>query len=619
MATKSSKDVPVRSKSRSITKSPVGHIDRPANLGNRRAGWVSDAMADVVRQLGIKYIVLVPGASYRGFHDSIVNYLGNETPQMVICVHEEHAVAIAEGYTKVTGEIVASAIHANVGLMHAIMAIFNTWEDRTPMLIFGANGPIDANLRRPWIDWIHTTKDNAALLRNYIKWDDEPQSAQSAIESILRGHQIALTPPYGPVYICLDAGLQEKPLPDDCKIPDVSRFKPGLPPSASRDVVLDTIAAIQKAKSPLILFGKMSRKREDFDNRVKVAEALGCLVHSNLRDGCMFPTEHANHAMAPAGRVSQALKDAVVNADLIVNFGWLDFAGLLRQSTGHAQTQEPIASKVISVELENFRANGWLMDYQATAVADVKVSADPDAFVKQMIAELGKAKKAAPKANLAKLTHWTKGIDKVKAKKGGPMLANDVALVVAEFSRKRKVCLARSSVLPSAACRFNDPLDYIGNDGGGGVGSAPGHAVGAALALKDTDRLCLAVTGDGNFMMGVNALWTASRMELPLLMVIANNHSFYNDEAHQHHIARFRNRPPENSWIGLQIDKPGPDLVGLAKAQGFAGEQVSTSEELAAALERGAAIVGKGGRYFIDAVIEPDDATARRSHETRRA
>ena len=172
MATKSSKDMPVRSKSRAVAKSPVGHIDRPANLGNRRAGWVSDAMADVVRQLGIKYIVLVPGASYRGFHDSIVNYLGNETPQMVICVHEEHAVAIAEGYTKVTGEIVASAIHANVGLMHAIMAIFNTWEDRTPMLIFGANGPIDANLRRPWIDWIHTTKDNAALLRNYIKWDD---------------------------------------------------------------------------------------------------------------------------------------------------------------------------------------------------------------------------------------------------------------------------------------------------------------------------------------------------------------------------------------------------------------------------------------------------------------
>jgi benzoylformate decarboxylase len=561
----------------------------------------------------------VPGASYRGFHDSIVNYLGNETPQMVICVHEEHAIAIAEGYTRVTGELVASAVHANVGLMHAIMGIFNTWEDRTPMLIFGANGPIDAHLRRPWIDWIHTTKDNAALLRNYIKWDDEPQSAQAAIESILRGHQIALTPPYGPVYICLDAGLQEKPLPEDCKIPDVSRFKPGLPPAASRDVVQDTIEAIQKAKSPLILFGKMSRKREDFDNRIKIAEALGCLVHSNLRDGCMFPTEHPNHPMAPTQRVSQQLKDAVNGADLIVNFGWLDFAGLLRQSTGHAQTQQPIDAKVISVELENFRANGWIMDYQATAVADVKVSADPDAFVRQMVAELGKGKKAPSKANLAKITHWTKDIDKVKPTKGGPMFAKDVALVVAEFSRKRKVCLARSSTLPSAACRFNDPLDYIGNDGGGGVGSAPGHAVGAALALKDSDRLCLAVTGDGNYVMGVGALWTASRMELPLLMVIANNRSFYNDEAHQNHIARFRNRPPENSWIGLQIDKPSPGMVAFAKAQGFEGEQVSTTEDLAAALERGAKIVGKGGRYLIDAVIEPDDAVARRSHETRRA
>jgi thiamine pyrophosphate-dependent acetolactate synthase large subunit-like protein len=613
MAKKSSKNASPRAK-----KSPIGHIDRPANLGNRRAGWVSDAMADVVRELGIKYIVLVPGASYRGFHDSIVNYLGNEAPQMVMCVHEEHAIAVAEGYTKVTGEIVASAVHANVGLMHAIMAIFNTWEDRTPMLIFGANGPIDAHLRRPWIDWIHSTKDQAALLRNYLKWDDEPQSAQSAVESILRGYQIALTPPYGPVYICLDAGLQEKALPEDCRIPDVSRFKPGLPPSASRDVVQETIAAIQKAKSPVLLFGKMSRNRDDFDNRIKVAETLGTLVLTSLRNGCMFPTEHPNHAIAPGQRVSQAVKEAVLGADLIVNFGWLDFAGFLRQCTGEAQTQQPIDTKIISVELDNFRANGWIMDYQAMAAADVKVSADPDAFVAQMVAELG-AKKASPKANLAKLKHWTKTVSDVKPKKGGPMSAKDVALVVAEFSKKRKVCLARSSELTPAACRFNDPLDYIGNDGGGGVGSAPGHIVGAALALKDTDRMCVGVTGDGNYIMGVNALWTASKMELPMLMVIANNRSFYNDEAHQHHVARVRNRPPENSWIGLQIDQPAPDMVGFAKAQGFEGEQVFTPEDLAAAMERGAKIVGKGGRYFIDAVVEPDDAVARRSHESRRA
>ena len=132
----------------------------------------------------------MPGASYRGFHDSIVNYLGNSNPQMVICLHEEHAVSIADGYGKVTEEPMAVALHANVGLMHATMPIFNAWCDRTPMIIFGANGPVDAHRRRPWIDWIHTAKDQASMIRNYTKWDDQPASPQAAVESVLRANQI---------------------------------------------------------------------------------------------------------------------------------------------------------------------------------------------------------------------------------------------------------------------------------------------------------------------------------------------------------------------------------------------------------------------------------------------
>ena len=159
--------------------SKIGELDRPVNLKNRRMGWVSDLIAEVTRRLDIQYIALVPGASYRGFHDSVVNYLGNENPQMVNCLHEEHSVAIADGFACVTDEPMAVAIHTNVGLMHATMAVFNAWTNRNPMIIFGANGPIDAYKRRPWIDWIHSTKDHAALIRNYIKWDDEPQSAQA--------------------------------------------------------------------------------------------------------------------------------------------------------------------------------------------------------------------------------------------------------------------------------------------------------------------------------------------------------------------------------------------------------------------------------------------------------
>ena len=183
--------------------------DRLQQPSNAELAWTSDAMAEMLRRLDVRYIALTPGASYRGLHDSLVNYLGNRDPQMMVCLHEEHAVGIAQGYAKVTERPMAVALHSNVGLLHATMAIFNAWCGRAPMLILGATGPGDAEERRPWIDWIHTAKDQGALIRNYTKWDDEPRSAGASVESIMRGYQIAATQPYGPTYVCLDVGLQE--------------------------------------------------------------------------------------------------------------------------------------------------------------------------------------------------------------------------------------------------------------------------------------------------------------------------------------------------------------------------------------------------------------------------
>ncbi len=187
--------------------SDVNSIDRPV-AGSAGGVWGSDVIADTVRLLGVKYAALTPGASYRGLHDSLVNHLGNTDPQMLLCLHEEHAVAIAHGYAKVTGEPLAAVLHSNVGLMHATMAIFNAWCDRVPMVLLGATGPVDAAARRPWIDWLHTCRDQGSLIRHYIKWDDQPASIEAAVEALLRANLITRTEPHGPVYVNLDAGLQ---------------------------------------------------------------------------------------------------------------------------------------------------------------------------------------------------------------------------------------------------------------------------------------------------------------------------------------------------------------------------------------------------------------------------
>ena len=157
--------------------------DSADQSSNAELAWASDAMAEMLRRLDLRYIALTPGASYRGLHDSMVNYLGNRDPQMLVCLHEEHAVAIAQGYAQVTERPMAVALHSNVGLMHATMAIFNAWCGRAPIFMLGATGPGDAEERRPWIDWIHTSKDQGALIRHYTKWDDEPRSVGATLEA----------------------------------------------------------------------------------------------------------------------------------------------------------------------------------------------------------------------------------------------------------------------------------------------------------------------------------------------------------------------------------------------------------------------------------------------------
>ena len=591
-------------------QSNKSQIDRPENLGKPQMKWGSDVVAEVTRRLDLKYIALVPGASYRGFHDSIVNYLGNSNPQMVICLHEEHAVSIADGYGKVTEEPMAVALHANVGLMHASMPIFNAWCDRTPMIIFGATGPVDAHRRRPWIDWIHTSKDQASIVRDYTKWDDQPASAQAAVESVLRANQITRSAPYGPVYICLDAGLQESSLAEEISIPDAARFAPAPSPAAPRDSVLKALKAIDKAKFPLILMGRVSRKQADWDRRVRFAEAIGAAVLTSSNDPAAFPTTHPLHFAAPCLRPSKAATTLIEKADLVISLDWLDLAGVFRMSLGTAQTQNPADKTIIHCSVDSIRTNGWSMDHQALAAVDVPIFAEPDQFVAQMLDELDakKTPKVKTRSEMKSLSHWNDvPMGKSSPARGQPMTLWDMAMTVREFAKKRPVTFARLPIgWPGEAYEFDGPLSFMGNDGGGAVGTGPGHTIGAALALKDTDRLTIGVIGDGDYLMGVSALWTAAHFEIPVMIVVADNRSYFNDEMHQERVAQMRSRPPQNRWIGQRIDDPRVDLVAMARAQGFDSEEpVSTTEALAKALKRGAEIVAKGGRYFIDSVVQP--------------
>ncbi|MBX9740990.1 MAG: thiamine pyrophosphate-binding protein, partial [Beijerinckiaceae bacterium] len=299
------------------------------------AAWGSDVVADVLRGLGYPHAVIVPGASFRGLHDSIVNHLGNRDPHLITCLHENHAVSIADGYSRVTETPLLVILHSNVGLMNGSMAIYNAWCDRRPMLILGATGPVDAHHRRPWIDWVHTSKDQGALVRSFTKWDDQPASAEAMVESILRADQITRSAPHGPVYVCLDAHIQEGALDREVVVPALERFRPASAPAVPMDDLKAIDRALRNARRPLILAGRMSRSPADWDRRIALAERYGATVLSSANNAPAFPVAHASHVLPPAGdKATEAESRLLAASDVILSLDWLDLAGFLRARTG---------------------------------------------------------------------------------------------------------------------------------------------------------------------------------------------------------------------------------------------------------------------------------------------
>src|SRR5262252_83884 len=171
----------------------------------------SDFMLQVIKSLGFEYVAANPGSSFRSLHESIVNYGGNKNPELLTCCHEESSVGMADGYAKVEGKPMAVMAHSTVGLQHAAMNVYNAFAGRVPVFMILGN-TIDANARRPGVEWLHSAQDAAGMVRDYTKWDDLPISLTHFAESSVRAYKIAMTPPRGPIVVVADGDLQETPV-----------------------------------------------------------------------------------------------------------------------------------------------------------------------------------------------------------------------------------------------------------------------------------------------------------------------------------------------------------------------------------------------------------------------
>lgn len=565
------------------------------NQDNRT--WGSDALAQMMRKLDLKYVAINPGSSFRGLHDSLVNHLGNTDPQILLCLHEEHTVAIAHGWAKVTESPMGAIVHSNVGLMHASMALYNAWCDRAPVITFGATGPVDAAKRRPWIDWIHTSRDQASIVRPYVKWDDQPASLDAAMESMMRASVIARTEPKAPVYIVFDTTIQETELDELPVLPDPAFHLPPDLPQPSTKALEQLESMLKTAKKPVFMMGRVSRSTTDWAARIALVEKYDARVLTDIKTAAAFPTNHPLHVGAPGFFTSPENAEILKSADLIVSFDWVDPAGALKQ----AQVDKSIC-KTVLVSMDFQLHNGWSLDHQALASCDLHIAAHPDT----VIASLCDAANIAP-ASPPQDKPMSSPCPVPADADASVMTLNEMTYALSAGLKDEIASFVR---LPlgwnSALWHFEHPLDFLGYDGGAGIGSGPGMMVGAAMALQGSGRLPVGVLGDGDYLMGVTALWTAARYGIPMLIIVANNRSFFNDEIHQERVANDRGRPVENKWIGQHIGGPDIDIAAMAQAQGAIGiGPITTVNTLIDAIREGTRMVREGKAVVIDARIEP--------------
>ena len=584
--------------------------DRPS-----RAEFGSDYLVEVLRALGIQYAAFNPGSSFRGLHDSLVNFDGGQNPQIVMCLHEEISVAVAHGYAKAAGRPMAAIAHNVVGLQHATMAIFNAWVDRAPMLVLGGTGPVDASHRRPWIDWIHTAHVQGNLVRDFVKWDDQPASLPAAAEALMRGYRVATTEPTGPVYLCFDTDLQEMRAPRGIAIPQVDQYvsltKIG-PDPAALDQVADLLVGSQR---PVIVADLVGRSASALPSLLALAEALGAPM---VDRGARFnvPTTHPLDATGAAA-IALAEADVALLLDVQDPFGALTTPERITEATGFVQ---PPDCKVITINVNDLLVRSWTGDYQRQIPAHLAVSADTAVALPMLVERVRErlVRNAAARdhfslrgaewadRNRARRAHWRQ--EAASAAERSPLALGAIAAALWEMVRDDDWWLVNGNLNGWARrlWSWRHPHQYLGGAGGAGLGYGMGAAIGAALAARDSNRLTINLQADGDLLYTASALWTAAKYDIPMLIVIHNNRSLYNSEEHAMRMAQQRERPLENAGIGTQVRGPDVDFANLARSFGVYGEgPIERPNELRPALERALRVVKDQGKpALVDLVSE---------------
>ena len=570
-----------------------------------------DFMTDVLNSLGIEYLAINCASSYRGLHEAVINH-GNNKPEIITCVHEDIAVHIAQGYAKIEGKPIAVACHGVVGLQHATMAMYNAWCDRVPVLVFGGN-IMEADKRASGGEWAHSAVDVGEIVREFTKWDDQPASLQHFAESTVRAYKIATTPPMGPVFIALDAELQENPIPDPESL-RIPKLAPVVPPVGDSGAISEAARMLVEAQNPVIICDRVARTPAGMANLVDLAETLQCAVIDNV--GRMnFPSRHP---------LNQSFRRPLIGqADVILAIEMNDLWGRVNSFSDRIVRRSRPATKpgakIITLGVRDLYLKSNYQDFARWQDVDLDIAGDGEASLPALTEAvrhlIDEGRKAAYEERGKKLAGAHLAM--VEQSKTDAAIAWDAspittARMCAEVYNQIKdedwslVGTAIGLTWPHRMWDFKKPHQWNGVSGGGGVGYNLPASLGAALANKKHGRFTVAFGGDGDFMFNPGTLWTAAHHKIPILYVVHNNRAYHQEYMYLTTMAARRSRGVDRMDIGTTLKEPNIDYATVARGMGAHGEgPIEDPKDLAPAIAHAIAVVKTGEPAVIDVVTDP--------------
>jgi acetolactate synthase-1/2/3 large subunit len=575
--------------------------------------YQSDIIVDMIKLYEFPYLALNPGASFRGLHDSLVNY-GENDPPMLLCNHEKIAVQIAHGYAKATGKPMGAIVHNVVGLLHAPLAVYYAYIDRCPVFLMGATGPMDEKLRRPFIDWIHTAFAQGNAVRDFTKWDYQPGSINGVPDSFARGYSIMMTEPQGPVYLCYDTGMQEQKLTETIAIPSKKAVKVPSRIAPDAPLIEDAADILVGADYPVLLTEYAARMPIGYEPTVKLAETVGAAIYDvNKRLG--VPNRHPLNVSFHG--------DAFREADLVAALDVVDWTRGSHKPDWQTREVTSLCKpgcKWIDIGFADIEISKWATDYNKHHNWDMRILADTALALPALSAAcaqrvkgnarlrktISDRKKAIGEKHARQWQKW-----QAEAKEHWDQSPMHEARMAAEVWKaiKDEDWVLTAGTLKTWALKtwdFDKPYRHLGRELG--TATQIGMSLGAALAYKGTEKLVVDLQPDGDLMFDLGSLWVAAKYEIPLLILMYNNRAYYNDWAHQISIAEARGTDPARAYIGMDLEGPEPDFAHIAKGmEVFAEGPIFDPKEIVPAIKRAIKQIKKGKPALVDIVIARRD------------